>query len=230
MQAGTASSGKDTWGDLVDAATVLASHSQRRILGITGPPGAGKSVLAQRLTDLLVLRGHRVALAAMDGFHLANAELARLGRTDRKGAPDTFDASGYLSLLARLRPSERGGTDQSRPDEDVVYAPIFDRAIEAAIGGAVAIGPDVKLVITEGNYLLHQDGPWSATAALLDECWYVELDERLRTERLIARHIQFGRSRKDAVDRAQGSDLRNARLVARTKSRASRIVTVPDLP
>jgi pantothenate kinase len=215
MQPGPA----DTWTQLVDAATVLATGPRRQILGITGAPGAGKSLLAQRLADLLVLRGHRVAVAGMDGFHLAGAELNRLGRAERKGAPDTFDADGYVALLQRLHD----------PSDRPVYAPLFDRTLEEPIGSAVAIAADVTLVITEGNYLLHADGPWAAIADLLDACWYIELDERLRTERLIARHMQFGRSRQDAADRAHGSDLRNARLVAHTKVRATRVVVVPEL-
>jgi pantothenate kinase len=215
MQPGPA----DTWTQLVDAATVLATGPHRQILGITGAPGAGKSLLAQQLADLLVLRGHRVAVAGMDGFHLAGAELNRLGRAERKGAPDTFDADGYVALLRRLR----------GPSERPVYAPLFDRTLEEPIGCAVAIGPEVTLVITEGNYLLLSDGPWAAIAELLDACWYIELDERLRTERLIARHMRFGRSRQEAADRAHGSDLRNARLVAHTKVRATRVVVVPEL-
>jgi pantothenate kinase len=215
----------DTWTDLVDAATVLAAGPQRGILGITGAPGAGKSVLAQQLADLLTMRGHRVALASMDGYHLAAVELTRLGRTEHKGAPDTFDVHGYVALLRRMRESPKDDGSGA-----IIYAPVFDRTIEEPIGGAVAVTSDTALVITEGNYLLHQDGPWSAVADLLDACWYVELDERLRIERLIARHMHFGRSRKDAVERAQGSDLRNARLVARTKFRATRVVVVPELP
>jgi pantothenate kinase len=209
----------DTWADLVDAATLFATEPQRTILGITGAPGAGKSILAQQLADLLVMRGHRVAVAAMDGFHLAGAELTRLGRTERKGAPDTFDVFGYAALLRRLR----------EPGVATVYAPLFDRALEEPIGSAVPISPDIRLVITEGNYLLHADGPWSVISELLDACWYVEVDEPVRIERLIARHIRYGRTRKEAVARAQGSDLRNAQLVAPTKDRANRVVVVPEL-
>ena len=116
------------------------------------------------------------------------------------------------------------------PAGDVVYAPRFDRAIEEPIGSAVPIGDEVTLVITEGNYLLHPDGPWAAISGLLDACWYIEVDEQLRIERLIARHILYGRSRREAVERAQGPDLRNAHIVARTKLRATRVIVVPAIP
>jgi pantothenate kinase len=209
----------DSWAGLVSATAALAAGPQRRILGITGPPGAGKSILAQRLVDLLTVRGHDVALAAMDGFHLAGAELARLGRADRKGAPDTFDVDGYLALLVRLR----------RRDESIVYAPLFDRALEEPIASAVPIEAPVNLVITEGNYLLHTEGRWSEVAELLDESWYVEVDESVRLSRLIERHMRFGRSRTDAVGRAQGPDMRNAQLIFQSRSLANRMITVPEL-
>jgi pantothenate kinase len=209
----------DSWTDLVAYAEALADGPQRRILGITGAPGAGKSVLAQRLVDLLTLRRYDVALAAMDGFHYANAELARLGRADRKGAPDTFDVDGYLALLYRLR----------HRDEATVYAPTFDRALEESIGSAIPIQAPVNLIVTEGNYLLHTDGRWSEVADLLDECWYVDIDETRRMTRLVDRHVSFGRTRTEAFGRANGSDLRNAELIIASRALASRVVTVPEL-
>src|SRR5918912_3000527 len=110
---------------LIARARELAARG-RRVLGITGPPGAGKSSLAARVVAAL---GPDVArLVGMDGFHLAQAELERLGRADRKGAPDTFDAAGYVALLRRLR----------HAGPDVVYAPEFRREIEEPINAAVA--------------------------------------------------------------------------------------------
>ncbi|WP_069169437.1 nucleoside/nucleotide kinase family protein [Streptomyces griseus] len=190
----------------------------RRILGIAGPPGSGKSTLAARLVD--ALRG-RAVLVPMDGFHLAQCELARLGRADRKGAPDTFDAAGYLALLRRLRHPEPTGP---------VYAPTFDRALEEPIAGAVPVHPDTPLVVTEGNYLLLDEEPWASVRRLLDEAWFVDVDPELRVRRLVDRHVRFGRSRPQAERWAAGSDERNARLVERYRDRADLVVRLPDTP
>jgi pantothenate kinase len=146
----------------------------------------------------------------MDGYHLANVELARLGRAARKGAPDTFDSHGYVSLLKRLR--------NQAPDE-TVYAPEFRREIEEPVAGAIPIFPQAHLLIAEGNYLALDQGGWSQVAALLDEIWYVEVDPALRHARLVARHMQFGRSQQEAEDWVQNTDEPNARLIASTLGR-----------
>jgi pantothenate kinase len=196
---------------LLERARRLADTGGRRLLGITGPPGAGKSTIAEALAQAL---GDTARLVGMDGFHLAEAELRRLGRRDRKGAPDTFDALGYVALLRRLRAA----------DEEVVYAPAFDRSLEEAIAGSVAVPRGVPLVITEGNYLLVDDGPWVAVRPLLDECWYVEPSEAERIERLVARHERFGRSPAEARARSLGSDQRNAEVIAATREHADLVV------
>lgn len=187
----------------------LLADGGRRLLGVVGAPGAGKSTLATALAAAL---GERAQVVPMDGFHLANVELARLGRAGRKGAPDTFDAAGYAALLRRLR--------VQRPDE-IVYAPEFRRAIEEPIAGAIAVLPQTQLVITEGNYLLLPDGPWAGIAALLDETWYVELDEAERQRRLVERHVRFGRSEAAARDWVARTDEPNARRIAATRGRAT---------
>jgi pantothenate kinase len=197
--------------ELVGRAHSLATTGARRLLGITGPPGAGKSTLARGVVEAL---GAAAALVPMDGFHLAQAELVRLGRAERKGAVDTFDAGGYVALLRRLR---TGG-------EEVVYAPAFRREIEEPIAGAIAVPDSVPLVVTEGNYLLVAEGRFAEVRPLLDEVWYVDLDEETRLARLIARHVAFGRSPAAAEAWSRGTDQRNAELIAATRHRADLVV------
>ena len=192
---------------LLERARELAGRRGRTILGIAGPPGGGKSTLAARLAVGL---GALARIVPMDGFHLAGAELARLGRAERKGAADTFDAAGYVTLLRRLRD----------PGEGVVYAPEFRREIEEPIAGAIPVDPGVPLVITEGNYLLLEDGAWAGVRPLLDECWYVTPDEETRIERLIRRHVAFGKAPNFARSWVLGTDQRNAELVAAGRERA----------
>ncbi|GGJ84776.1 nucleoside/nucleotide kinase family protein [Streptomyces camponoticapitis] len=199
---------------LTSRARQLAATGRRRILGIAGAPGAGKSTLAAELVAGL---GGSAVLVPMDGFHLAQAELHRLGRADRKGAPDTFDAAGYAALLARLRAPAPGV---------VVYAPAFDRALEEAVAGSVPVGPDVPLVITEGNYLLHDDGGWAAVRTFIDEAWFLELDPVVRVRRLVDRHVRFGKERPYAERWVRESDEANARLVARGAHRADLVIPV----
>jgi pantothenate kinase len=152
----------------------------------------------------------------MDGFHLSNATLRAWGRRDRKGAWDTFDADGYVHLLRRLR---------DRTDE-VVHAPDFDRDVDESIGSAIPVHRDVPLVVTEGNYLLSTEGSWPGVAALLDESWFLELDEPTRMDRLVRRHERHGMTHQQAVDWAGGTDQANAVLVARGRGRADLVVTV----
>ncbi|MEA2384050.1 MAG: hypothetical protein QOH72_4021 [Solirubrobacteraceae bacterium] len=199
--------------EAIERARGMAAGGRRTLLGITGPPGAGKSTLARAIAAAL---GDRARLVGMDGFHLAQAELVRLGRQDRKGALDTFDGAGYVALLRRLRAAT----------EDVVYAPEFRRDLEEPINAAVAVPRAVPLVITEGNYLLVDDGPWSQVRGLLDEAWYVMQDEETRLRLLIARHVEFGKEPEHARDWVLRSDQRNAELVASTRARADALVRI----
>lgn len=203
--------------DVVATARALCRRGERRLLGITGPPGAGKSTLSAQLADAL---GADAVIVPMDGFHLAHAELERLGRADRKGAPDTFDAAGFVALLHRLRVGPAA--------DEVVYAPAFRREIEEPVAGAIAVAPHVPLVIVEGNYLLATDGAWAGVQPLLDEVWYVAPPDDVRVERLIARHVSFGRSPDAAREWVLRSDEANARYVAATRGRADRTVVFAD--
>jgi pantothenate kinase len=187
------------------------SRSTRRILGITGAPGAGKTTYAERLVAESTVPAVHLP---MDGFHLADVSLRRLGLLDRKGAPETFDAWGYATLLRRVRDSST-----------TVWAPGFDRELEQPLAGALAVDPKVELVVTEGNYLLLGRPEWQAVRAALDEVWFLDVADEIRLPRLVARHVQFGKSPAEAEAWVAEVDDANAALVLATRSSADRIIT-----
>jgi len=192
----------------LDRTNALLIDRQRVLLGLAGPPGSGKSTLARALQQALP---DVSIVVPMDGFHVANSELRRLGLEGRKGAPETFDVAGYVALLRRLR---------NQHPEETIYAPEFRREIEEPIAGAIAVQASTRLIITEGNYLLLESGFWADIADLLDETWYVDLDAPVRIERLIHRHVHFGRSPEAAEEWVRFNDEKNAHLVELTRSRA----------
>ena len=179
---------------------------RRAVLGIAGPPGSGKTTLVTRLLAAVTaydgLSGC-VAHVPMDGFHRTNAELERLGRRDRKGAPDTFDTTAYAGVLAAVRAEPRA----------VVTAPSFDHGVGEPVPDSLVVPLSADLVVSEGNYLLLDDADWTAVPPLLDEVWWSALDAHVRVERLVARHVETGRELGDATEWVLRSDEANARTV-----------------
>ena len=200
---------------VVDAArtdAASATGGRRVLVGIAGAPGAGKSTVGAALVERL---GPSAVLLPMDGFHLPQAELVRLGRRDRMGAPDTFDVDGFVATLEAVRAASDIGNSGV-----AVHAPGFDREIEEAVPGAITITPECSTVVVEGNYLLLDSGGWERVAPLLDVTVFVEVDHEVRVERLVARHVTFGKRPEDARAWSLGPDELNARAIEATAGRA----------
>ena len=199
---------------LADRASHLLRSDHRALLGITGAPGAGKTTLAAALVERLRNDGVGVAHIPMDGFHLADAALAERGLLDRKGAIETFDVHGYLALLRRLR---------TELDHDVL-APDFERTLEQPIAGAITVRPQDRIVVTEGNYLLDDESAWPEVRAVLDETWFIELDDDVRVGRLVRRHVEFGKPEAEAATWVADVDEANARRIIARRSAADLVV------
>ncbi|MBW0104026.1 nucleoside/nucleotide kinase family protein [Pseudonocardia sp. KRD291] len=207
---------------LADTLRELVGDGRRRVLlGVTGAPGAGKTTLVDEL--LTALRASPppgcepdawVAHVPMDGFHLADAALERLGLRERKGAAETFDAHGYLALLRRLR-ADTGET---------VWAPAFERDLEQPLAGSIGVAAPARLVLTEGNYLLLPDDPWPDVAAELDRVWFVDPPDDLRRRQLLARHERFGKSPEHAARWVRDVDEPNAVRIRATRDRADLVI------
>lgn len=197
-----------SWTDRLDA---LLRRQPPVLLGITGPPGAGKSTLA----EVIAADTDGAVHLPMDGFHLADVELARLGRLERKGAIDTFDGYGYLTVLQRIR----------SPHDETVYAPVFHRDLEQPIAGAIPVAPDRRLIVTEGNYLLDDDEPWPQIRAQLDEVWFVDAAPDERRRRLVARHVEFGKSPERAEAWVRTVDDHNAARIETVRHKADFVLT-----
>jgi pantothenate kinase len=200
--------------DLLERARRLLHARRRVVLGLCGAPGAGKSTLAAHLAEGV---GPTAVVVPLDGFHLQDAELERLGRLGRKGAPDTFDVEGYVALLRRI---------VQHPDR-TIYAPSFDRDRELSLAGAIPVLPEHRLVVTEGNYLLLDAPGWREVRNELDECWFLTGDDELRRRRLVERHIRHGRSPEAAEAWVASTDDPNARLIGPSREAADLVVPPP---
>jgi len=193
----------------------------RYIIGLVGDPGAGKSTTAALLVDGVNLKLKDAAVVVpMDGFHRYNAELRRLNLFELKGVPDSFDGEAFVAVLQKIRHDTKAET---------IGVPAFDRAIEEPEPDAIKVRAHHKIIVVEGNYLLLDRAPWNQIPAILDECWFIESDRGLIEERLLARHIKGGRDANAARAKMESTDLPNADLIEKTKTRAQRVISLPHL-
>ncbi|MFZ4064483.1 MAG: nucleoside/nucleotide kinase family protein [Candidatus Nanopelagicaceae bacterium] len=192
--------------------TLLHGNNPRTIVGIVGKPGAGKSTVVSEIQNRF--SADEVAIIPMDGYHLSNEELIELGRHNRKGAPDTFDVFGFISLVTKVK---------NETAKDHTF-PIFHREIEASKADEGLVPRNIKVIVIEGNYLFSEEYGWGKVFPLLDQSWFIEIDDEVRMQRLIARHIKYGKSPQEAEDWSRGSDEANAKFIAKTASRAERII------
>jgi len=195
---------------LEDFVGSVTSHGPRPVIGIAGPPGAGKTTAAHHVA---AQHGHTAALVFVDGFHLSNVQLRRLGRLDRKGAPDTFDVAGLVTALQRLR-TARGE----------VFLPGFDHVFDEPIAAEHVVESDANLIVVEGNYLLLDDGPWSSVRPLLDAVAFIDEPWDITRSRLVARQLAKGKDRERAEAWVDRSDRANYDVVATTRPRADIVV------
>lgn len=193
----------------------LESKSKTRVvIGITGKPGAGKSTVTSKLKE--TIPGERTVILSQDGYHLSNLQLESLGRSNFKGAPDTFDSEGFSKILLRVKSELKNN----------IYFPVFHREIEESISAEGLITEKTNVVLVEGNYLLFETHGWGEVAKHLDEIWYLQVDDDLRLSRLVARHIEFGKNPQVAVAWAHGSDEANARLIEKVRDKANAFLLV----
>lgn len=183
----------------------LARGPRRVVVGLFGAPGSGKSTIADNLVRRLDAEHPGIAAyVPMDGFHLSNAQLDRLGLRGRKGALETFDAHGYRALIERI------GSD---PGHDV-YVPDYSRVLHEPVAAGLVVPAGARIVLTEGNYLGLDRPPWDGVRELLAELWQVRVDEALLRDRLVARHQQGGMGPDEALAWFEQVDLPNARRIA----------------
>ena len=196
-----------------DVAASLGSRP-RILIAVVGEPGSGKSTVVSQVAAALERDGIATAIVPMDGFHLSNRVLDALGRRNRKGAIDTFDADGFVSLVGRIAAGE----------PRTIYAPDYDHGFGEPVAGSIAIEPEARVVLTEGNYLLDPSEPWLAIRDLADETWYVDIDDSVRRERLTRRHIEAGKAPEAAAAWVEQVDEKNAARIRESRAYADRVI------
>jgi pantothenate kinase len=195
--------------DIAGEVLSRAGDAKRFLIAIAGPPGAGKSTMADHIADALRASGETAAVLPMDGFHMDNAILIERGLLARKGIPETFDVRGFLDIIRAVRLADQE-----------VLVPVFDRSRELAIASARPIAPDHRFIIVEGNYLLFSLGKWAELEGVFDYAIMLAPPIEVLEERLWARWRGYRLSEEEAGRKVYENDLPNGRLILGNRRRA----------
>jgi len=203
---------------LVPHILALESQAHARIaIGLAGGPGTGKSTLAAEIVTMLnATKPGSAQLVPMDGFHMRHAKLEAMGQTDFKGAPHTFEGAAFVSFLHHLKGAQAA-----------VSGPGYSRQIEDVVDDAFTVGPDVRVLVVEGNYLLLTEGPFAGVKPLLDYAVFIDVPRDLVEARLLRRHAEaglFGEERNRA--HIARNDLPNYDLVSLSQDRADVVISL----
>ena len=187
---------------IVDALQRRAGNARRFLVGLAGPPAAGKSTLAEALRENLLARGESAEILPMDGFHMDNAILAERGLLQRKGVPESFDGRGFVDIVNALKRAE-----------GEVLVPVFDRSRELAVNAARAIPLETRFVLAEGNYLLFRDAPWDRLDGVFDFTIFVGPPYKVLEERLRQRWLGYALPADEIQWKLYGNDLPNGKRI-----------------
>jgi len=222
---------EQTWAKFGDT-----PKSQRLMIAVSGIPGSGKTTLAaivaKRLNELhhrqspgLATNDGVAAFVPMDGYHLSREQLSAMPDPDRaharRGAAFTFDAEAFLTLVKQLR-------QPLCPESKTLYAPSFDHALKDPVADDIPIHPSARILVFEGNYLSLGTGAkeWKEAAELMDELWFVEVDESVARKRLVSRHIAAGlaKNEEEAGKRADENDLANGKEIIKGRLHVHEVI------
>lgn len=187
---------------IVDAVLRRAGDARRFLVGLAGPPAAGKSTLADALREGLLARGESAEILPMDGFHMDNGILAARGLLQRKGVPESFDGRGFIDIVHALKKAD-----------GEVLVPVFDRARELAINAARAIPGETRFIIAEGNYLLFRDSPWDRLDGVFDFTIFVGPPYPVLEARLRQRWLGYALPEDQIGWKLYGNDLPNGKRI-----------------